>query len=82
MYAYSLICKDKIPLYSTLFANLLVSVDVGIWVTSNCMEIGPGQFISLRNDKETRTFLFTGQSQKLQVPAKDFVALLLGAVIL
>jgi hypothetical protein len=33
----------------------------------------PGQFISLRQDKETRTFLFTGQWQKLQVPAKDFV---------
>jgi hypothetical protein len=32
----------------------------------------PGQFISLRQDKETRTFLFTGQWQKLQVPAKDF----------
>jgi hypothetical protein len=33
----------------------------------------PGQFISLRQDKETRTFLFTGQWQKIQVPAKDFV---------
>jgi hypothetical protein len=33
----------------------------------------PGQFISLRQDKESRTFLFTGQWQKLQVPAKDFV---------
>ena len=33
----------------------------------------PGQFISLRQDKETRTLLFTGQWQKLQVPAKDFV---------
>ncbi len=33
----------------------------------------PGQFISLRQDKETRTFLFTGQWQKLLVPAKDFV---------
>src|SRR5215467_467369 len=33
----------------------------------------PGQFVSLRQDKETRTFLFTGQWQKLQVPAKDFV---------
>jgi hypothetical protein len=33
----------------------------------------PGQFISLRLDKETRTFLFTGQCQKLQLPAKDFV---------
>src|SRR5215469_8905057 len=33
----------------------------------------PGQFISLRQDKETRTFLFTEQWQKLQVPAKDFV---------
>jgi len=26
----------------------------------------PGQFISLRQDKETRTFLFTGQWQKIQ----------------
>jgi hypothetical protein len=33
----------------------------------------PGQFVSLRQDKETRTFLFTGQWQKLLVPAKDFV---------
>jgi hypothetical protein len=33
----------------------------------------PGQFVSLRQDKETRTFLFTGQWQKLQIPAKDFV---------
>jgi hypothetical protein len=33
----------------------------------------PGQFVSLRQDKETRTFLFTGEWQKLQVPAKDFV---------
>ena len=32
-----------------------------------------GQFISLRQDKETRTFLFTGQWQKIQAPAKDFV---------
>ena len=34
----------------------------------------PGQFTSLRQDKETRTFLFTGQWQKLQVPGKDFVS--------
>src|SRR5215831_15943937 len=33
----------------------------------------PGQFLSLKQDKEIRTFLFTGQWQKLQVPAKDFV---------
>src|SRR5215831_17143433 len=33
----------------------------------------PGQFVSLRQDKETRTFLFTGQWQKLQVQAKDYV---------
>jgi len=33
----------------------------------------PGQSISLRHDKETRTFLFTGQWQKIQAPAKDFV---------
>ena len=33
----------------------------------------PGQFISLRQDKETRTFLFTGQWQKIQAQAKDFV---------
>src|SRR5215472_13257479 len=33
----------------------------------------PGQFISLKQDKETRTFLFTGTYQKLEVPAKDFV---------
>src|SRR5215813_11805578 len=33
----------------------------------------PGQFLSLKQDKETRTFLFTGNYQKIQVPAKDFV---------
>ena len=33
----------------------------------------PGQFASLKQDKETRTFLFTGVYQKLPVPAKDFV---------
>jgi hypothetical protein len=33
----------------------------------------PGQFISLKQDKEQRTFLFTGEYQKAQLPAKDFV---------
>ena len=33
----------------------------------------PGGFLSLKQDKETRTFLFTGAYQKLQAPAKDFV---------
>ena len=33
----------------------------------------PGQFLSLKQDKKTRTFLFTGAYQKLEVPAKDFV---------
>ena len=33
----------------------------------------PGQFVSLRQDKEMRIFLFTGNYQKIQVPAKDFV---------
>jgi hypothetical protein len=33
----------------------------------------PGQFVSLKQDKEQRTFLFTGDYQKLEVPAKDFV---------
>src|SRR5215469_18677055 len=33
----------------------------------------PGQFVNLRQDKETRTFLFTGQWQKVQVQAKDYV---------
>jgi len=33
----------------------------------------PGQFLSLKQDKKTRTFLFTGGYQKLEVPAKDFV---------
>ena len=33
----------------------------------------PGQFLSLKQDKEQRTFLFTGQYQKLEVPAKDYV---------
>jgi hypothetical protein len=33
----------------------------------------PGHFVSLKQDKETRTFLFTGDYQKVQLPAKDFV---------
>jgi hypothetical protein len=33
----------------------------------------PGQFLSLRQDKERRTFLFTGAYQKLDLSAKDFV---------
>lgn len=33
----------------------------------------PGQFVSLKQDKETRTFLFTGQYQKIEKPATDFV---------
>ena len=33
----------------------------------------PGGFISLKQDKEQRTFLFTGDYQKVQVPAKDFL---------
>jgi hypothetical protein len=33
----------------------------------------PGQFLSLKHDKETRTFLFTGNYQKIELPAKDFV---------
>jgi hypothetical protein len=33
----------------------------------------PGQFISLKQDKERRTFLFTGAYQKVELPAKDFV---------
>jgi hypothetical protein len=33
----------------------------------------PGQFVSLKQDKEQSTFLFTGDYQKLEVPAKDFV---------
>ncbi|MGA9151120.1 MAG: hypothetical protein WBZ36_11125 [Candidatus Nitrosopolaris sp.] len=32
-----------------------------------------GQFVSLKQDKETRTFLFTGQYQKVEKPATDFV---------
>ena len=32
----------------------------------------PGQFLSLKADKEKRTFLFTGNYQKLEVAAKDF----------
>src|SRR5215813_7698183 len=32
----------------------------------------PGGFLSVKQDKETRTFLFTGAYQKLPVPAKDF----------
>jgi hypothetical protein len=33
----------------------------------------PGHFVSLKQDKEQRTFLFTGEYQKVQLPAKDFV---------
>ena len=33
----------------------------------------PGQFVSLKQDKEQRTFLFTGQYQKVEKPATDFV---------
>src|SRR5215831_13417735 len=33
----------------------------------------PGQFVALKQDKETRTFLFTGTYQKLEMSAKDFV---------
>ena len=33
----------------------------------------PGQFLSLKQDKERRTFLFTGAYQKVELPAKDFV---------
>jgi len=33
----------------------------------------PGQFVSLKQDKETRTFLLTGAYQKLDRPAIDFV---------
>jgi hypothetical protein len=33
----------------------------------------PGHFLSLKQDKETRTFLFTGDYQKVQLSAKDFV---------
>jgi hypothetical protein len=33
----------------------------------------PGQFVSLKQDKEQRTFLFTGAYQKLDKPAIDFV---------
>jgi len=33
----------------------------------------PGQFLSLKQDKEKRTFLFTGAYQKVELPAKDFV---------
>ena len=33
----------------------------------------PGQFLSLKQDKETRTFLFTGAYQKADKPAIDFV---------
>ena len=31
----------------------------------------PGTFLSLREDKEIRTFYFTGEYQKIQVPQKD-----------
>jgi hypothetical protein len=33
----------------------------------------PGQFLSLKQDKEQRTFLFTGSYQKVELPAKDFL---------
>jgi hypothetical protein len=33
----------------------------------------PGHFVSLKQDKETRTFLFTGAYQKLDKQAIDFV---------
>jgi hypothetical protein len=33
----------------------------------------PGQFFSLKQDKETKTFLFSGQYQKIEIAAKDFV---------
>ena len=33
----------------------------------------PGQFISLKSDRESKTLLFSGSYQKLQVPAKDFI---------
>jgi len=33
----------------------------------------PGAFFSLKNDKEQRIFLFSGQYQKLEKPATDFV---------
>ena len=33
----------------------------------------PGQFVSLKQDKQQRTFLFTGQYQKVEKPATDFV---------
>ncbi|MGA9154979.1 MAG: hypothetical protein WBZ36_30720 [Candidatus Nitrosopolaris sp.] len=33
----------------------------------------PGQFVSLKQDKETRIFLFTGQYQKVEKPATDFL---------
>jgi hypothetical protein len=33
----------------------------------------PGQFVSLKNDKEQRTFVFTGHYQKVEKPATDFV---------
>jgi hypothetical protein len=32
----------------------------------------PGQFLSLKQDKERRTFLFTGAYQKVELLAKDF----------
>jgi hypothetical protein len=33
----------------------------------------PGQFVSLKQDKEQRTFVFTGQYQKVEKPVTDFV---------
>ena len=33
----------------------------------------PGQFLSLKHDKETRTFLFTGNYQRIEKPATDFL---------
>jgi hypothetical protein len=40
-------------------------------VSQEAKERLPGQFISLKDDKETRTFLFTNY-QKIQVPRKDY----------
>src|SRR5215467_11357307 len=39
-----------------------------------CQARLPGQFLSLKQDKKTRTFLFTGAYQKLEVPAKDAIS--------
>ena len=32
----------------------------------------PGAFISLKSDKESKTLLFSGNYQKIEVPAKDW----------